>query len=93
MTHCVVITGIHPMMNVAECETRESAEACAHYLGDMFPHLRAGGFIDVMTRDQVAAFTATPVGGFVKDSVQAYITTGNGYARPVVGTVNLGGEV
>lgn len=85
MAYHVIITGICPPMHAMQCATAQQAADARDYLNAMFPHLR-GDCLEIVTELQ----EATPVSGFPRDAVQAYITTGNGYARPPLGAVSLG---
>lgn len=68
--------------------TLESAESCAAHIRHMFPHLQ-NGLVSVVPADDWQVKDSEPAHGFPRDCVQAFITTGNGAARPEAGTLKL----
>lgn len=87
MRFAVIITGQFPPMRCA-MGTIESAEACADHIRAMFPHLREN-LVSVVPENHWQLAESTPVHGFPRDCVQAFITTGNGAKRPEPGTLKL----
>lgn len=85
--HVVIVTGQFPPMRLAS-GTRESAEACAAHIREMFPRLR-DGLVYVVPADHWQAEESCPPHGFPRDCVQAFITTGNGAKRPAAGSLKL----
>lgn len=79
----ILITHMFPQMLVASSHKREPIDKLVDYLHDMFPHLQTPGLIEVVNRVDVGSIE--PVNGAIKDSLTAYITTGNGYPRPAEG--------
>lgn len=79
----ILITHMFPQMLVASSHKREPIDKLVDYLHDMFPHLQTPGLIEITSRVDVGSIE--PVNGAVKDSLTAYITTGNGYPRPAGG--------
>jgi hypothetical protein len=87
-SRCVVIvTGQYPPMRIVRTVDRESAEKAVAHFGEMFPHLREGGFLEIIPAVDMC-YTCENF-GFTRDCAQAYITTGNGAEKPKPGTVEI----
>lgn len=92
-SHCAMIKGESPSdyfvlikgdlvtTRVFRAADMGAGQLAAQYLESMFPHLRGQVFVDPVINSQ--ANRSLPCAGFVKDSAQAYLTTGNGFPRPV----------
>lgn len=89
MAYHVIISGVYPPIHAMRCETETGARDGLAYLAAMFPHLN-DDCLHIWT--DPAAFGEAPH-GFVRESVQAYLTTGNGYPRQAPGTVTMGNGI
>lgn len=81
MSYRVMVTGEFPPMRVFKCDTLDSAEQAKAYLGAMFPHLM-GDCMDIFSDDDWQSQENCALQGFVRDSAQAYVLTGNGFPKP-----------
>lgn len=81
MQNVIIVSGVSPAIRVFRTEDKAAADSAAQYIENMFPHLR-GGLVSVVSADHWQVQESMPASGFLRDSAQAYLTTGNGFPRP-----------